>query len=139
MTTPASAERPRRRGARKIALDVLYEHEVTGTPVDEVLSRHSSQPAADYAGVLVAGVLRHKKELDSLIESRAEHWELDRMPIIDLNLLRISLFEMLHTDDVPAAVIMNEAVELAKRYSTEDSGRFINGMLSRVAEERLDS
>jgi N utilization substance protein B len=135
-TGPAQAKGPRRRGARKIALDVLYEHELTGSPVEEILARHSDAAAAEYAAVLVDGVRKHQKELDALIESRAEHWELDRMPLIDLALLRISLFEMLHTVDVPLAVTINEAVELAKRYSTEESGRFINGMLSRVAEDR---
>jgi N utilization substance protein B len=133
---PAPAKGPRRRGARKIALDVLYEHEVTGTAVEEILSRHSDVPGFEYASSLVSGVRDHQPELDALIEAKAEHWELDRMPLIDLTLLRISLFELLHAADVPAAVTINEAVELAKRYSTEESGRFINGMLSSVAEKR---
>jgi N utilization substance protein B len=132
---------PRRRGARKLALDVLYENEVNGRPIDEILSRHSGNRASEYATLLINGVRDHKAELDSLIETHAEDWALERMPLIDLSLLRLGLFELLYAPDVPAAVTIDELVELAKTYSTEDSGRFINGVLSRIhgAHRETDS
>jgi N utilization substance protein B len=123
----------RRRGARKIALDVLYEHDVTGASTAEILGRYDPEPAHEFAGVLVRGVLEHQAELDHLISTYAEDWTIERMPVIDRNLLRLGTFELLHLDDVPAAVTINEAVELAKTYSTEDSGRFVNGILGRIA------
>jgi N utilization substance protein B len=123
----------RRRGARKIALDVLYEHDVSGGSVTEILERYDPEPAHEFAGVLVRGVVQHRAEIDGLITSYAEDWAIERMPVIDRNLLRLGAFELLHLDDVPAAVTINEAVELAKTYSTEDSGRFVNGILGRIA------
>jgi N utilization substance protein B len=123
----------RRRGARKLALDILYQHELTGTPVVEILNRYRSNPAYEFAEKVVRGVVDHLEELDSLISSHAEEWSIERMPVLDRNLLRMALFEMLHVDDVPSAVAINEAVELAKIYSTEDSSRFINGILGTVA------
>jgi transcription antitermination protein NusB len=123
----------RRRGARKIALDVLYERDVTGGSALEILERYDPEPAHEFAGVLVRGVVRHLPELDRLISGYAEDWTIERMPVIDRNLLRLGAFELLHLDDVPAAVTINEAVELAKTFSTEDSGRFVNGILGRIA------
>jgi transcription antitermination protein NusB len=123
----------RRRGARKVALDVLYEHDVSGGAPSEILERYQLDPAHEFAGVLVRGVIEHRPELDRLIASYAEDWTIERMPVIDRNLLRLGTFELLHLDDVPAAVTINEAVELAKTYSTEDSGRFVNGILGRIA------
>jgi transcription antitermination protein NusB len=123
----------RRRGARKLALDVLYQHELTGTPVAEILNRYRSNPAYEFAETVVSGVVEHRDELDGLISSHAEDWSIERMPVLDRNLLRMALFEMLHLEDVPSAVAINEAVELAKIYSTEDSSRFINGILGTVA------
>lgn len=132
----------RRRGSRKIALDVLYEHEVGGLSAEEVLPRYAKDRAYDFAAELVSGVQAHLAELDALISDYAEDWTIDRMPVIDRNLLRIGLYEILHLPDIPPAVTINEAVELAKSYSTDDSGRFINGILARAAhpreEDRID-
>ena len=80
--------------------------------------------------------MAHRAELDRLIASYAEDWTIERMPVIDRNLLRLGTFELLYLDDVPAAVTINEAVELAKTFSTEDSGRFVNGILGRIASCR---
>ena len=129
---------PRRRGSRKLALDVLYESEVTGHPASEVLERHVSNPAAPFAAELVNGVVAHQVELDELISTWAKDWKIERMPVIDRTLLRIGIFELKHLD-IPAAVTINEAVELAKIYSTEDSSRFINGVLSGIAGDELVS
>ena len=88
-----------------------------------------------FAADLVAGVGAHQAEIDGLIRRFAKDWTLERMPFVDRNLLRIGVYELLRRPDVPTAVVISEAVELARRYSTEESGRFVNGMLGRIAEE----
>lgn len=123
----------RRRGARKLALDILYEHDLTQVPVEDVLARYVGNPAYEFASQLVEGVWAHKEELDRIISESAPDWKIERMPAIDRNLMRIALFEMLHLEESPTAVAINEAVELAKMYSTKDSSRFVNGVLGRVA------
>jgi N utilization substance protein B len=123
---------PRRRGSRKLALDVLYESELSGHPASEVLARHDSNVAIDFTKELVNGVVEHQPELDGLISQWAKDWKIERMPVIDRVLLRIGIFELKHLD-IPVAVTINEAVELAKIYSTEDSSRFINGVLAGIA------
>lgn len=124
-----------RRGSRKLALDVLYEQELRALPTGEVLQRYSGNPGFQFAAELVKGVAEHATELDELISSHAKDWKIDRMPVIDRNLLRMALFEMLYLEDVPAPVAINEAVELAKIYSTEDSSRFVNGLLGTISAE----
>lgn len=124
-----------RRGARKLALDVLYEQEVRGLPSGEVLQRYSSNPGFEFASELVTGVAGCTAELDGLISAHARDWSIERMPVIDRNLLRIALFEILHRQEVPPAVAISEAVELAKIYSTDDSSRFVNGLLGSIASD----
>lgn len=124
-----------RRGSRKLALDVLYEQEMRTLPTGEILQRYSGNPGFAFAAELVKGVAEHATELDELISSHAKDWTIERMPVIDRNLLRMALFEMLYQDDVPAPVAINEAVELAKIYSTEDSSRFVNGLLGTISAE----
>lgn len=124
-----------RRGSRKLALDVLYEQELRSLPTGEILQRYSGNPGFQFAAELVKGVSEHATELDELISSHAKDWTIERMPVIDRNLLRMALFEMLYLEDVPAPVAINEAVELAKIYSTEDSSRFVNGLLGSVSAE----
>jgi N utilization substance protein B len=125
---------PRRRAARKIALEALYEHDVAGRPTAEILDRYPSDATHDYAVRLVQGVGEHGEEIDGLISRVAEDWTMARMPPIDRNLLRLGVLELVHLG-VPAGVAINEAVELAKQYSTADSGRFVNGILSRIDRE----
>lgn len=144
-----------RREARRIALDVLYESDIREQlPSDtwETYKAHGSvEPTSDddseergfsissdamaYARSLVHGVQTYQSDIDALIVKYADHWAIDRMPVIDRNLLRIALFEILWGDDIPVAVAINEAVELAKSMSTEESGRFINGLLGRIVEK----
>ena len=144
-----------RRVARQIALDILYEAEIREMlPIDAFEMRESSgwanpsdadaadpalaEPRSDsveYARILVAGVQEHQATLDGLIVKYADHWTIDRMPVIDRNLVRLALYELLCRDDVPVAVAINEVVELAKSLSTDDSGRFINGLLGRIVEK----
>lgn len=123
----------RRRSGRKIALDILYEHEVSGHPVKEVLGRYRNQANFEFVGTLVNGVQENQAELDALISGHSKDWAIERMPVIDRILLRIALFEIFHLEEVPAPVAINEAVEMAKTYSTEDSSRFINGMLGKIS------
>ncbi|MEX2586514.1 MAG: transcription antitermination factor NusB [Actinomycetota bacterium] len=121
-----------RRSSRTLALDVLYEREVSSAPAGEILKRYENNPGYEFAAVLVNGVLDNLTEVDALIAGHARDWSPERMPLVDRSLLRVAVFEILKLDDVPAAVSINEAVQLAKDYSTEDSSRFVNGLLSAV-------
>ena len=123
-----------RHEARERALHLLYEAEAKGVPPGEVL--HDLPVAPDeFAVALVQGVHDHAEELDALVASHATGWRLDRMAAVDRALLRLGAFELAHRPDVPVAVVIDEAVELAKAYSTEDSGRFVNGVLAAVARD----
>jgi N utilization substance protein B len=121
--------RPQRRAddhrsdARERALILLYEAET------EVLAAQVS-PADELTTLLVEGVQHHREQLDTAIAAHSRGWSLERMPLIDRTVLRVAGFELLGRPDVPVAVVLDEAVELAKRFSTDDSGRFVNGVLS---------
>jgi N utilization substance protein B len=123
--------------ARKRALDVLYEADVMDLPASqlhkEAFEEESGFPA--FARELIEGVDAYREELDAMIQSYAERWALERMPLVDRNLLRIAIFELLHRPDIPTGATIDTAVELAKLLSTPDSGRFLNGILGRVARE----
>jgi N utilization substance protein B len=108
---------------------LLYEAESKGVPAGEVLDAQISE-ADDLTTFLVEGVEANRQQLDAVISEHARGWTLARMPAIDRTVLRIAGFELLDNRDVPVAVVLNEAVELAKRFSTDDSGRFVNGVLS---------
>lgn len=125
-----------RHAARKRALDILYEADLKDRPLADVLAAHlrDDEDLGEFSIALVRGVHRHRVQIDGLIETQSRGWKLSRMPIVDRNILRVALFELLHTHDVPTAVVIDEAVELAKELSTEDSGRFVNGLLARAAE-----
>lgn len=125
-----------RRSSRTLALDVLYEREVSAAPVEEILRRYRDKPHYEFAATLITGVIEHLDELDVIIAAHARGWSVERMPLIDRTLVRMALFEILELQDIPAAVSINEAVELAKAYSTEDSSRFVNGVLSAALAER---
>jgi N utilization substance protein B len=127
-----------RRAARRRALEILYEADLKDRPIPTVLAAHLEvEKLPEFTLELVRGVHRHCPELDALIERYARDWHLKRMPVIDRNLLRMSLFEILHRDDIPTAVAIDEAIELAKELSTDDSARFINGVLARAAQPNL--
>ncbi|MBN1173447.1 MAG: transcription antitermination factor NusB [Micromonosporaceae bacterium] len=129
-----------RRKARKRALDVLYEADLRGLRLLEVLESYIERlpvPRPEhlsYTRILVEGVCEHDERIDELIGSYAEGWTIERMPIIDRNLARIALFELLYCDDIDTPVAIKEAVELAETLSTDDSPRFLNGLLGRVAD-----
>ena len=101
---------------------------------DEAPGDVPSEDVVSYASLLVEGVEEHAAAIDERIARYSDRWALDRMPVVDRNLLRLALFELLWVPDVPVPVVINEAVELAKSLSTDESGRFINGILGRAAE-----
>ena len=115
--------------ARKRALDVLFEAEVRGEPVLDLLAERTAAadpPVAAYAAELVRGVHGHQEQIDQLLAAHAQGWTLDRMPAVDRNILRIGVYELLWSDDVPDAVAISEAVTLAGALSTDDSSAFVN-------------
>lgn len=118
-----------RTDARERALILLYEAESKGIAASDVLAAQIS-PADELTTLLVEGVAANQAVLDKAIGDHAKGWTLQRMPSIDRNVLRIASFELMGRADVPIAVVLDEAVELAKRFSTDDSGRFVNGVLS---------
>ncbi|MBV8231963.1 MAG: transcription antitermination factor NusB [Planctomycetaceae bacterium] len=128
----------RRTRGREIALQVLYQTEQNpGLPREEVrrfIERRlfGDRKLCEFAAALIAGVQAHQPQIDRLISEVAENWRLDRMAAIDRNILRLGAYEMLFCPDVPAKVAINESLELAKRYSTAQSSRFVNGILDRL-------
>lgn len=127
-----------RRKARKRALDVLFEADLRGTDASELLSERAADaapPVAPYARLLVEGVLAHQEQIDRLIDVHAHDWTLSRLPGVDRALLRIAIFEVVYCPDVPNAVAIDEAVELAKSLSTDESPGFLNGVLGAVARD----
>jgi transcription antitermination protein NusB len=123
-----------RRRARERALELLYEAETKDLSPSELLAELPLAPE-QYAVELVMGVERRAEEVDRLVARHATGWAVERMPMVDRCVLRMAAYELLGELDVPVAVVLDEAVELAKTYSTEDSGRYVNGVLSAVATE----
>jgi transcription antitermination protein NusB len=123
-----------RHQARERVVTLLYEAELKGRRPTEVLDDLAVAPDA-YTVDLVRAVETGGAQIDALIGAAAIGWELDRMAVVDRNVLRLAVAELLECPDVPTAVILNEAVELASAYSTDDSGRFVNGVLATLAEQ----
>jgi transcription antitermination factor NusB len=134
----------RRTRARELALQLLYQADVTQTrPEDNMEAFFETGPTAKenpevkkFAQDLVQRISHKVKELDEVISSYATNWELDRMAIVDRNILRLASFELLFKDDIPPKVAINEAVELAKKYGDLESGKFVNGVLDKVCKSR---
>ncbi len=128
-------DRPDERSdARERALYLLYEAHSKGIDPADTIDLQVIEPD-ELTQRLVRGVAEHAARLDELIAAKAKGWTLERMPVLDLNVMRLGAYELLERDDVPTAVVLNEAVELAKRFSTDDSGRFVNGVLAAVADD----
>ncbi|WP_241155952.1 MULTISPECIES: transcription antitermination factor NusB [unclassified Adlercreutzia] len=126
--------------SRKGALQVLYTGVIRDKLASQLLADGDilclERPLSDYSVMLVQGVEEHIKEIDGRLASISENWSVERMPIMDRNILRLAMYEMLYVDDVPTSVSINEAVELAKEFGGEDdSPRFVNGMLGRIARQ----
>jgi transcription antitermination protein NusB len=130
----------RRSRGREVALQVLYQVEQNpGVPADEIrlfIQRRllDDHKLCEFTEGLIDGVRKHQVRIDAMISQVAENWRLDRMAAIDRNILRVGAYEMLFRPEVPAKVAINEALELAKRYSTAQSSRFVNGILDRVLQ-----
>ena len=129
----------RRTKARERALQALYQIDVAASDLDEALSRFwkSFEPVErevmTAAEELVRGVARHRREIDDAIEGVSTNWRLDRMARVDRNVLRLAAHELLHRPGVPVKVVINEAIQLGKKYGSESSGAFINGVLDKIA------
>lgn len=126
-----------RNKARKRAVEILYEGDLRGLDPETLLSERVGStevpPVSEYTVTLVSGVTAHLRRIDELIVEHAEGWTLERMPTVDRAVLRIGLFELLFSSDVPPIVAIDEAVDMAKGLSTDDSPRFVNGLLDRLA------
>jgi N utilization substance protein B len=126
--------------ARKRAVDLIYEADLRGDDAVRTLAERvalADPPINDYTIVLVEGVTARRAEIDRTLSEYSEGWTLDRMPDLDRAILRVGLFELLFADDVPDAVAIDEAVELAKALSTDDSPKFVNGLLGRVLRDQI--
>jgi transcription antitermination protein NusB len=131
----------KRTKARERAVQALYQIDVSATDLDEALARfwRSFEPVErevrEQADALVRGVAAKRRELDDAIERVSTNWRVDRMAKVDRNVLRLAAYELAHRPDVPVKVVMNEAIELGKKFGSESSGAFINGVLDRIAAE----
>src|SRR3990167_3789654 len=123
----------KRTKAREYALKVLYQIEMTKDGYIEALKSfgerepEGDESIKDFASLLVKGVAENMKEIDGVITKYATNWQIDRMAVVDKNILRMATFEILHLDDIPPKVSVNEAVDMAKKYGDKDSGKFVNG------------
>ena len=132
----------KRRRSRQFALQVLYQLDVTKqNPIRAIAqwNEHfsASEGKDEFVERIVLGVLEHCQEIDRLIEQYSENWRLERMSIVDRNILRMATFELLYCEEIPPKVTLNEAIDLGKRYGSEDSGSFINGILDRIQNEAV--
>lgn len=151
----------KRHTAREMAVQMLYQQDMGGSPLPQVFQtfdlteflgregkakggqspdpekvRRRVHQAFDRARELVSGTAEHREEIDELIRSQADNWRLERMPVVDRNILRLAIYEMLHEPEVPKLVVVDEAIELAKKYGSDQSGRFINGLLDGLLKQR---
>ncbi|HET6350425.1 MAG TPA: transcription antitermination factor NusB [Candidatus Krumholzibacteria bacterium] len=130
----------KRRRARELVLQALYESEFSDRPalqvVDQQIERRGpSDEGADRARDLFLKTMEKRDEIDRIIRSFLEHWDFERLSLIDRNILRFALAEVLYFPDVPSSVIIDEAIEIAHRYSSEEAGRFVNGLVDRFVKE----
>jgi len=131
----------RRRKARELALKMLYQIELNEEDTEAALRRYCEifpyqSDVVDYARFLLVGVTKHQTRVDDYIEKASEHWKLSRLTYVDKNILRIGTYEMLFSPDVPPKVAIDEAIEMGKKFGSEDSKDFINGILDRILREQ---
>ena len=130
-----------RRHSREYALQMLYQMELSGDPLSHVFEHYWRRQAEEdaetreFAERLVQGVAGQKEEIDAFIVKYSTHWKLNRMAAVDKNILRIAVFELKNCKDIPLKVTLNEAIEIAKKFGSEESGSFINGVLDKIAKE----
>lgn len=126
-----------RRKAREIALQVLYQVDVSQVEAEEAIELFWSnfdvpENASEFAAVLIRGTRSNIEKIDRFIQSCSEHWSLDRMARVDKNILRMAVYELLYCEDIPPKATLNEAIDLGKEYGSENSGSFINGILDAI-------
>lgn len=131
--------------ARKQALDILFESDIRQSSASELLESRlvveegpDARPIRDFARALVNGVIEHRRKIDELISTYAQGWDMDRLPIVDRNILRIAIYEILWGKDVPDAVAIDEALTMAALLSTEESAGYIHGVLGRISSIKGD-
>jgi N utilization substance protein B len=129
-----------RRKGREAALQMLYQMEASAVSADQAIRLFwahlgASREGEEFANALVRGVERDRETIDGLIRNVSQHWRLERMTRVDRNILRLGTYELLRMDDIPRRVTLNEAVELAKRYGSDGSPGFVNGVLDRIASD----
>jgi N utilization substance protein B len=129
-----------RRKSRERALQVLFQIDFQNADIEAVLKEFwdahtTGEKVRDFTEKLVRGTFAHREEIDRMISSTVENWSIERLAAVDRAILRFSTYELMHMPDVPAKVTINEAVEIAKTYGTEESGRFINGVLDKIREK----
>jgi N utilization substance protein B len=127
----------KRRAAREAALQVLFELEFKDAGAEEILARRRSEGRAteavrDYSASLVRGIIARREEIDGLIQGSAKHWRLSRMALVDRNILRLAVFELLEERSLAPAIVIDEAIEIARKYSGEEATIFVNGVLDAV-------
>jgi transcription antitermination protein NusB len=132
-----------RRRAREFALQLLYQAEASGSPIADIVAqfwadRDASEDVRTFAGRLAAGTEAALPQIDALLAQSLEHWRLDRLAIVDRNILRLAVYEFLHVPETPRIVVIDEAIEVAKRFGGEDSWQFTNGILDAV-RKKLES
>lgn len=124
----------KRRKAREIALQILFQLEFDESRPEQTISQFWNEKGLSagiqgFSGLLVRGVLSHKKEIDEIIQSVSEHWRISRMALVDRNILRLAAFELMHGKDLAPAIVIDEAIEIAKKYSSDQAVVFVNGIL----------
>ena len=130
----------KRRQAREAALKLLYALEMTHAEINDVLQASWTttvvpQEVWDFTTALVSGVMAHRQEIDDLIQALSTHWSLERIGLVERNILRFAIYELLYMPDIPPKVTMNEAVEIAKKYGAEEASVFVNGVLDRITHD----
>ena len=130
----------KRRKGRVFALQMLYQSEVGKDSPENVIldfkqKYKKENEALEFASMLVKGTFENKDRIDNLLKQKAEHWTLERMNAIDRNILRFAVFELIFCEDIPYNVSINEAIEIAKKYGTDESGKFVNGILDKIKKE----
>ncbi len=126
-----------RRKARELALQMLYDHDVSGNPPDMIILHfddlQKSKPnTREFATRVFKGTVDHLGKIDEMIVAQADNWRIERMAIVDRNIIRMSIYEFLHENDTPKLVIIDEAIEIAKKFGTQKSSQFINGILDGI-------
>ncbi len=130
-----------RRKARECALQMLFQYDLARQPVDELVQTYwgelaeAADEVRDFANDLVKGVIGHLEEIDDRIRQRTEHWRIPRMAVVDRNLLRLAVYEFMYQPQTPKTVAINEALEIARRFSTHEATQFVNGILDAIKRD----